>query len=312
MAKPLPDIAVPDLTGKLAVVTGANSGLGLGLTRRLAAAGAEVILAVRNLDKGNAAVADVLAEVPSARLSARELDLASLDSVAALSAALVAEGRPIDILINNAGIMMPPARQETADGFELQFGGNYLAHFALTARLIPLLRAATTSRVVSHSSGLADQGHLVWDDLQSTRRYSPTAAYNASKLAMLMFGRELQKHSDAGGWGILSTIARPGVVFTNLQSTGPKQGGATLASRAIDLMMRLPGMAQQVPQGILPALYGATSPDAAPGEYYGPDGFLGFTGAPHATTVPKQGLDDADSARLWSVSEQLTKVSFPA
>ena len=129
---------------------------------------------------------------------------------------------------------------------------------------------------------------------------------------MLMFARELQRHSDSGQWGILSTAARPGVVFTNLQATGPKQGGATAASRGIDLMMRLPGMAQQVPQGILPALYGATSPDAVPGEYYGPDGFLGFTGAPHVTPVPKQGLDDADSAHLWSVSEQLTKVSFPS
>jgi NAD(P)-dependent dehydrogenase (short-subunit alcohol dehydrogenase family) len=311
MAKLLPDITVPDLSGKLAVVTGANSGLGLGLTERLAAAGAEVILAVRNRAKGETAVAGLLASTPSVRLGLRDLDLASLASVAELSSTLVTEGRPIDILINNAGIMMPPTRQETKDGFELQFGGNYLGHFALTAGLLPLLRAAKAPRVVSHSSGLADRGQLDWDDLQSTGKYSPTAAYNASKLAMLLFARELQRHSDAGGWGIRSIAARPGVVFTNLVASGPKQGGHTASSRVMDLMMRLPGMAQQVPQGILSALYAATSPDAAPGGYYGPSGFLGFTGAPDVTPFPKQALDDSDAARLWSVSEQLTKVSFP-
>ncbi|CAN5250620.1 SDR family oxidoreductase [soil metagenome] len=312
MAKPPADITVPDLSGKLAVVTGANSGLGLGLTQRLAAAGAEVILAVRNSAKGAAAAAEVLAQSPSARLQVRALDLASLASVSAFSAGLVEDGRPIEILIKNAGVMMTPARQETADGFELQFGGNYLGHFALTAELLPLLRAAEAPRVVSHSSGLADRGQLDWDDLQSTRRYSPTAAYNASKLAMLLFARELQRRSDAEGWGILSAAARPGVVFTNLVAAGPAGSGPTLSSRVISLMMRLPRMAHQVPQGVLSALYAATSPDAAPGQYYGPDGFLGFTGAPAVTPYPRQALDDADSARLWTVSEQLTAVRFPA
>ena len=311
MARALPDITVPDLAGKFALITGANSGLGLGLTERLSAAGAEVILAVRNQAKGEAAMAGVLAKHPSARMQVRTVDLASLASVRALSTGLIAEGRPIDILINNAGIMMVPTRQETEDGFELQFGSNYLAHFALTGELLPLLRAAKAARVVSHSSGLANRGHLDWDDLQSARKYSPRAAYNASKLAMIMFAREMQRHSDAGGWGIHSTAARPGIVFTNLVASGPRRDGATSSSRAIDLVMRLPGMAQEVPQGVLAALYAATRPEAAPGEYYGPDGFLGFTGAPHVTPVPKQGLDDADAARLWNVSEQLTGVSFP-
>lgn len=307
----LPDIAVPDLNGRLAVITGANSGLGLGLTKRLAAAGADVVLAVRNREKGQAAIAEVLAATPGAHLELRDLDLTSLASVSAL-AATFAGGRPIDILINNAGIMMPPTRQLTADGFELQFGGNYLGHFALTAELLPLLRAATAPRVVSLSSGLASQGRLEWDDLQSARRYSPSRAYGLSKLAMLMFARELQKRSDAGGWGILSAAAHPGATHTNLQSTGPKQGGATAMSRTMDFIMSLPGMSQQVEQGILPALFAATSPDARGGEYYGPDGFGGLAGAPTTVTPPKRALDDADSARLWSVSEQLTKVSFPA
>jgi NAD(P)-dependent dehydrogenase (short-subunit alcohol dehydrogenase family) len=310
VARQLPDIDVPDLTGKLALVTGANSGLGLGLTERLAAAGADVILAVRNRDRGEAAMARVRAMSPSARLELRAVDLSSLASVSGLASGLVADGRPLDILINNAGIMMIPSRQVTEDGFELHFGSNYLSHFALTAQVLPLLRAAGAPRVVSHSSGLADQGHLDWDDLQSERRYSPRAAYNASKLAMILFARELQRRSDLAGWGIHSTAARPGVVFTNLVASGPKQDGATASSRAIDLAMRIPGMAQEVPQGVLPALYAATSPEALPGQYYGPSGFLGFTGAPDLTRVPRQGRDDADAARLWTVSEELTDVSF--
>ena len=307
----LPDITVPDLSGKLAVITGANSGLGLGLTKRLAAAGAEVILAVRNREKGEAAIAEVRETTPDARLELRDLDLTSLASVSALAASF-AGGRPIDILINNAGIMMPPTRQLTADGFEVQFGGNYLGHFALTAELLPLLRAAAAPRVVSLSSGLASEGRLEWNDLQSARRYSPTRAYGLSKLAMLMFARELQKRSDAAGWGILSTAAHPGATHTNLQTTGPNQGRPTMATRGMHLVMRLPGMAQQVEQGILPALFAATSRDARGGEYYGPDGFAGLAGAPTIVKPPKRALDDADSARLWSVSEQLTKVSFPA
>jgi NAD(P)-dependent dehydrogenase (short-subunit alcohol dehydrogenase family) len=311
MAKPFSDIDVPDLTGKLAVITGANSGLGLGLTGRLAAAGAEVILAVRNPAKGQAAVAAVLAETPGAKLGVREFDLTSLASVAALAASLERDGRPVDILLNNAGIMMPPLRQVTDDGFELQFGGNYLGHFALTAHLLPLLRAASAPRVVSLSSGLASQGRLEWDDLQSEKHYSPTRAYGLSKLAMLMFAQELQRRSDAGGWGILSTAAHPGATHTNLQSTGPKQNGETLTTRLVDATMRLSFLSQEVPQGILPALFAATSPDAAPGAYYGPTGFFELTGAPGPASAPRRARSAADDARLWTVSEQLTGVRFP-
>lgn len=312
MAKPLADIDVPDLTGRLAVITGANSGLGFGLTGRLAAAGAEVVLAVRNRAKGDEAIAAVKATTPGATLRVEEFDLTSLASVAAFSARLAKDGRPVDILLNNAGIMMPPTRQLTADGFELQFGGNHLGHFALTAELLPLLRAAQAPRVVSLSSGLASAGRLDWDDLQSAKSYSPTGAYGLSKLAMLMFAQELQRRSDAGGWGILSTAAHPGATHTNLQTTGPKQGGATLSSRGMDLIMRLPGVGQEIPQGILPALFAATSPDAAPGAYYGPTGGpFRMTGAPGLVNPPRQAKNPADDARLWTVSEQLTGVTFP-
>jgi NAD(P)-dependent dehydrogenase (short-subunit alcohol dehydrogenase family) len=311
MARALADITLPDLSGRLAVVTGANSGLGFGLTRRLAAAGAEVILAVRNAEKGAAAIRDLTAEQPGARLSMQHLDLSSLASVAGLAKTLVDAGRPIDILLNNAGLMFPPERELTEDGFELQFGGNYLGHFALTAGLLPLLRATGTSRVVSLSSVVANQGRLTWDNLQAEKRYNTSAAYGLSKLAMLMFARELQRHSDAGNWGLLSLAAHPGITATNLQTTGPKKNGETFQTRVLDATRRISWMWQEVPQGILPALYAATSPDVTPGAYYGPDGFLGFTGGPTEVKPPKHALNEADSARLWTVSEELTGVSFP-
>ncbi len=311
MAKPLADITVPDLTGKLALITGANSGLGLGLAGRLAAAGAEVILAVRDPAKGAAAVASIERDIPGAALGVRQFDLTSLYSVARLASRLVAEGRPIDILVNSAGIMMPPERQETADGFELQFGGNYLGHFALTAQVLPLLQQARAPRVVSLSSALARQGRLQWDDLQSDKKYSPSRAYGLSKLAMLMFARELQRRSDAAGWGILSTAAHPGATKTNLQSTGPKQLGENIQTRLMDATMGLTFMWQEVAQGILPALFAATSPDATPGAYYGPKGLLELTGAPGLSSIPKAALSADDAERLWNVSEKLTGVSYP-
>jgi NAD(P)-dependent dehydrogenase (short-subunit alcohol dehydrogenase family) len=310
MAKPLPDITVPDLSGKLAVITGANSGLGLGLTGRLAQAGAEVILAVRNRAKGEAAIAEVIGAVPGAKLSIREFDLTSLGSVTALGAMLNSEGRPIDILLNNAGIMMPPDRELTTDGLELQFGGNYLGHFAFTAHLLPLLRKAQ-GRVVSLSSALASQGRLEWDNLQGERKYTPTGAYGLSKLAMLMFAHELQRHSDTHGWHIQSMAAHPGATVTNLQSTGPKRNGETVQTRLMDASMGLSFMWQQIPQGILPALYAATSPDATPGAYYGPQGFLELTGPPGVAREPKRAGSAADSAKLWDISEHLTGVTFP-
>jgi NAD(P)-dependent dehydrogenase (short-subunit alcohol dehydrogenase family) len=300
------DVAVPDLTGRLAIVTGANSGLGLGLTGRLVTAGAEVVMAVRNLEKGDAARDEVLAANPAARIRLEQIDLASLDSVAAFADRLVAQGRPVDILLNNAGVMMPPTRETTDDGFELQFESNYLGHYALTARLLPLLRAAEAPRVTSLSSFMAYFGRFDWDDLQS-EKYSPVRSYGLSKLAMLAFARELQARSDAGGWGLLSDAAHPGFTRTNLQTSGPRRGKAPRPPRTYS---RTPFW-QLVETGILPALYAATSPDAAPAGYYGPDGLLGLTGGSHRAREPRAARNAADAARLFDESAKLAWVGFP-
>ena len=298
-------VHVPDLTGRLAVVTGANSGLGFGLTGRLAAAGAEVVMAVRNLEKGVAARDELLGANPEAKLRLERIDLASLDSVAEFAAARVAEGRPVDILLNNAGIMMPPQRETTDDGFELQFESNYLGHYALTARLLPLLRAAEAPRVTSLSSFMAHFGRFDWNDLQS-ERYSPVRSYGLSKLAMLSFARELQARSDAHGWGLLSDAAHPGFTRTNLQTTGPRRGKAPRPPREY----RRTPFWQLIETGILPALYAATSPDAAPGGYYGPDGLFGLTGGSHPSREPRAARNAADAARLFDESAKLAGVAF--
>jgi NAD(P)-dependent dehydrogenase (short-subunit alcohol dehydrogenase family) len=194
-------LAVPDLSGRFAVVTGANSGLGFGLAKRLAAAGADVVMAIRSRAKGEAAIAEILRELPAAKLTIRHLDLSSLKSVAALGEELAAQGRPIDILINNAGVMTPPQRQETQDGFELQFGTNHLGHFALTGRLLPLVRAAESPRVVTVSSLAATQRNLDFEDANAQNGYKPMRSYGMAKLAQLMFAVELDRRSRLGGWG---------------------------------------------------------------------------------------------------------------
>lgn len=307
------EVVVPNLTGKLAVVTGANSGLGFGITSALARAGAEVIMAIRNEQKGGRAIADITEKNPAAAVSMRQLDLSSQASIAALGEQLNNEGRPIDILVNNAGIMTPPSRDVTQDGFELQFGSNYLGHFALTGHLVPLLRAADGSRVTTMSSATNHFGRLVFDDLQSERRYNPNRAYGTSKLGNLMFARELDRRSNEAGWGILSNAAHPGGTRTNLQVTGPTyKGESTLAYHAMRLSMGFDWMWQDISQGILPALYAATSPDAEGGMYYGPSGYLELTGPSAALArVPKRATDEADAQRLWAVSEELTGVRFP-
>jgi NAD(P)-dependent dehydrogenase (short-subunit alcohol dehydrogenase family) len=308
-------VTVPDLSGKLAVVTGSNSGLGLGLTTRLSAAGADVIMAIRNRAKGEAAIEQIRATVPDAKLTLKQLDLSSLASVKALGDELNAEGRPIDILINNAGIMQPPDRETTADGFELQFGGNHLGHFALTGHLLPLLRAANSPRVTSLSSLAARMGGINFDDLQWEKRYSPTQAYSQSKSANLMFAIELDRRSRSAGWGIVSNAAHPGFTKTNLQSSGPSHGkdSPTLLERFYRVTRQLTPFAwQEIEQGILPALYGAVSPDAEGGAFYGPRGLLEAAGGgvKHAR-IPERCRNEADGRRLWEISEQLTGVTFP-
>jgi NAD(P)-dependent dehydrogenase (short-subunit alcohol dehydrogenase family) len=301
-----PDIGVPDQSGKLALVTGANSGLGFGLARRLAAAGARVILAVRSPEKGEAAAQAIRAEFPRALLAVEALDLASLQSIRALAARLNAAGQPLDILVNNAGVMAPPRQATTADGFELQFGVNHLGHFALTTGLLPLLRQAGAARVVTMSSGVSHLGRINFGDLQSEKHYQPFLAYAQSKLANLLFAFELNRRSQAGGWGILSNAAHPGATYTNLQITGPNLGtGKTSHGLGMRLTGLIPGLWQEVPQGCLPALFAATSPRAAGGAYYGPDGFLEMTGGPRLAWVPRQARDERVAARLWQVSERL-------
>ena len=312
MTRTPPDIAVPDLSGRLAIVTGANSGLGFALTARLAAAGAEVVLAVRNWSKGEEAIARIRAEIPTARLRMLPLDLSSLANIATFGAMFTAEGRPLDLLINNAGVMMLPKRGQTEDGFEVQFGSNYLGHFALTAHLLPRLSAAGAPRVVSLSSILARTGRFDWDDLQAERHYSPQGSYGLSKLSMLVFARELQRRSEASGWGIRSVAAHPGSTLTNLQVTGPRSGGGSGGAMAgyLKLTSRIPWLWQHAPQGILPALYAATGIDATGGAYYGPGGFAELTGAPKLATVPKRAQSTTDATRLWGESEKLTGVTF--
>jgi len=314
MARQHLDATPPDLSGKLAVVTGSNSGLGLGLATRLAAAGADVVMAIRNQAKGETAASQIRAKVPDAKLTLKHLDLASLASVGALGEELNAEGRPIDILINNAGIMQPPQREATEDGFEMQFGCNHLGHFALTGHLLPLLRAAGTARVTSLSSLAARLGGVNFDDPQWEKSYNPTRAYNQSKSATLMFALELDRRSREAGWGIVSNAAHPGLTKTNLQISGPSRGRAkpSTMERLYTLSWRLtPFLWQEIDEGILPALYAATSPQAEGGAFYGPHGiYEAAGGGVTAAKVPARARDDADCRQLWEISERLTGVNY--
>ena len=306
MARAALDTTVPDLTGRLAVVTGANSGLGFGLTGRLAAAGAEVVMAVRNREKGQRALDELMGQNPDARLRLLDLDLASLASVRSAAQSVLDENRAVDILINNAGIMAVPDRRETADGFELQFGSNHLGPFAFTGLLLPALQRAEAPRVVSTASIAANAGRWQWDNLQAEKRYSAWGAYGLSKLSNLVFARELQRLSDLNSWGITSIAAHPGGTATNLQTTGPRDGHAPSARRqkATERFM------QGVDQGILPSLYAATSPDATPGGYYGPNGFLEVRGLPAPARLPRAARDASAAVLLWEASERLTGVRY--
>lgn len=314
MVKPDLTLEVPDLRGRFAVVTGANSGLGFGVAKRLAAAGAEVVMAVRDGAKGERAVAEIRRDVSHAKLAIAPLDLSSLDSVAALGERLTAEGRPIDILINNAGVMAPPQRRQTRDGFELQFGTNHLGHFALTGHLLPLLRAAESARVVTVSSIAATQGNLDFGDVNAERGYKPMHSYGVAKLAQLMFAVELDRRSRLGGWGLTSNAAHPGLTKTNLLS-GASYGRATptVQSRFTRLTWRvLPIRWLEVDEGIKPALYAAASPEAQGGKYYGPRGFYETArGGVTFARVPRLARSETDMAQLWQLSERLSGVRYP-
>ncbi|WP_061293164.1 SDR family oxidoreductase [Herbidospora cretacea] len=306
------DISVPDLSGKRAVVTGGSDGIGLGLATRLAAAGAEVVLPVRNPRKGEAAIAAIRRGNPDADVRLRELDLSSLASVAALGEALREEGRPIHILIDNAGVMTPPDRRTTADGFELQFGTNHLGHFALVGHLLPLLRAGR-ARVVSQLSIAANQNAINWDDLNWERSYHGMRAYSQSKIAFGLFGLELARRSQAGGWGLTSALSHPGIAPTSLLAARPEVGRAedTMGVRVIRALSARGVLVGTVGTAQLPALLAATSPDARNGGFYGPSGFRQLGGPPGEQRLFSRLRDAEEARRVWRVSEELTKVSFP-
>ncbi|MGA4992260.1 SDR family oxidoreductase [Nonomuraea bangladeshensis] len=307
------DLTVPDLSGKRAVVTGASDGMGLAMATRLAAAGAEVVMPVRNPRKGESALAAIRRAVPGADVSLRALDLSSLGSVAALGADLCGEGRPIHLFIGNAGVMTPPDRQTTADGFELQFGTNHLGHFALVGHLLPLLRAGR-ARVTSQISIAARRGAINWDDLSWERGYHGQRAYSQSKIAFGLFGLELDRRSRAHGWGVTSNLAHPGVAPTSLLAARPELGRSrdTPQVRLIRALSARGILLGTVETAQLPALMAATGPDARPGALYGPSGPGHLGGSPAEQPLYPPLRSTADAARIWAVSEELTKVSYPA
>jgi NAD(P)-dependent dehydrogenase (short-subunit alcohol dehydrogenase family) len=283
---------IPDLSGKTFLVTGANSGLGYVTTRELAAKGAHVIMAVRNLQKGEQAKRRL-----KGSLELKRMDLADLDSVKALAKDLHDSKTRLAVLINNAGIMMPP-RQLSAQGHELQFAANHLGHFALTLRLLDLI----DERVVTVSSTLHKRGKIHYDDLDGSRRYSPTTFYSQSKFANVLFGLELHRRLQQAGDSRRSLIAHPGYSDTNLQSTGPT--GAMKAFMAIGNKV----FAQPADRGALNQLYAATDPRAESGQFIGPDGLGENRGWPTVVQPVKTAQDEADAQRLWALSERLTDV----
>jgi NAD(P)-dependent dehydrogenase (short-subunit alcohol dehydrogenase family) len=295
---------IPDQSGRLAVVTGANSGLGLGTARELARAGATVVMACRNMEKGAEAEEAIKREVSDASVELRALDLGSLDSVRDFAERFRSEHDSLDLLVNNAGVMAPP-RRETADGFELQFGTNHLGHFALTGGLIRALEGRPDARVVTLSSGAHRLGHMDFDDLNWQRRYSRWRAYGRSKLSNLIFALELDRRLKAAGSPVKSIAAHPGYAATNLQSAA-----APFADR---MVMKLSNfvVAQSGDMGALCPLYAATYPDLRGGEFIGPDGFLEQRGHPTVVAPHNSEANDPEIARrLWEVSVDLTAVSF--
>ncbi len=291
---------VPSQAGRTAVVTGGNSGIGFEAARVLAARGATVVLACRDAGRAKDAAARITAASPDAAVAVVRLDLASLASVREAAAEIRSGHERLDLLINNAGVMVPPYGT-TADGFELQFGINHLGHFALTGLLLDRLLPVPGSRVVTVASLAHRAGQINFDDLQSARRYRRQAAYAQSKLANLLFTYELQRRLAAAGAGTAALAAHPGWARTELNRHGPAwvQAGA-----------RLPP-SQGAAAGALPTLRAATDPAAAGGEYYGPSGPFELRGAPRRVSSTRRSHDERAQQRLWQESAQLTGVTYP-
>lgn len=302
---------IPPQDGRRVVVTGASSGLGYETALALAGAGAEVVMACRPGAKAEAAASRVLSVHPGASVRLEALDLARLADVAAFAARMQADARPIAVLVNNAGVMAVPTRELTADGFERQLGTNHLGHFALTGRLLPLLRGG---RVVAVSSLAASRGaRIAFEDLQSERRYAPWLAYRQSKLANLLFALELQRRGVAGGWGVEALAAHPGWSRTDLFTSGPGSGGGRRGLAAIAGVLTgalLPLFGQSAAAGALPQLMAATDPQAVPGSFTGPSGAHELRGPPGPAAMPPAAADRAAAARLWDVSAALTGVGY--
>ena len=293
--------AVPDQSGRRIIVTGANSGTGREATQRLAAAGAEVVMAVRNLAKGEAARDEIIEAIPDARLELRQLDLADLASVRKFADGIDA----VDTLVNNAGVMAPPTRFETVDGFELQFGSDYLGPFALTELLLPVLLRSDAPRVVTMASIVADFGRIHLDDLNGTRRaYIPFREYGQAKLANLLMATELASIATSRGWALRSIAAHPGYTRTNLQTAGANLG----RSEPKQPSRWKPFYTQEVSIGAEPLLFATADPAAQNGEYYGPRWYT--RGATHRARLPLSARR-ADGAALWSAAEKLTGTSLP-
>ncbi len=295
----------PDLSGKMAIVTGANSGIGFYAALEFARAGADVILACRSAARGGKAVAEIEAQAPG-RARLELLDLADFASVHDFAARVKERHGEVDILLNNAGVMAPPARQTTVQGFELQFGVNFLGHFLLTALLLEPVMNAKAPRIIQVSSVAHRQGEVVWGDLQSERQYRAWNAYRQSKLAMLIFAEELGRRAAQGGWGVLSLAAHPGIAATELVANGPGRNSLIALLQKIGA----PFVQQPADAGAWPLILAAVDASARQGGYYGPQGWLEFRGPPGPAKIEPKALDKAAGQKLWAIAEQLTGVAL--
>lgn len=302
-------VDIPDQTGRIALVTGANSGLGYHTARGLAAAGARVLMACRSLERGERAAADIHKQLPTAQLTLVELDLADLESVARCAEIVNEACERLDVLVNNAGLSAF-SRRNTAQGFELQFGVNHLGHFALTSQLLPLLVDSNNARVVNVSSLAHRNARLDFNDLQGKVGFD---AYSQSKLANLLFTFELQRRLSRSSAPAISVAAHPGLSATSLISLEKlREGSNRFMARTANLVARLiiPVFGQDAAQGALPQLYAATAPGVNGGDYYGPAGWQEFRGLPRKIRARDHAYDEVAAARLWQVSAELTGENF--
>ncbi len=289
---------IPDLTGKIIIVTGANSGIGLETARTFTANGATVVMACRSLEKAQSAATEILNTDPAAKLDLMELDLASLESISKFAEDFNAKYDRLDILANNAGIMSPPEHYKTVDGFELQFGTNHLGHFALTGHLLPLIKKTPAARVVTVASMAHNMGKFDLDNLNAEKGYKKSSVYGLTKLSNLLFTYELQRKFELYNIDSIAVAAHPGWTATNLQQY----------MSFFNFMNRF--VAQLPPMGALPTIRAGVAADVNGGDYYGPENWGGWRGQPVKVKSSTASLNEADAAALWAASERLTGVSY--